>query len=112
MGYTYLHFSINNQKFIHIFHLVPDNFPIPFEGLLGNDFLKSFNCLIDYQNNKLFVQDKYLNLYHLEYPLDLRDTLNDKAHYSNITNSSNQSFKLKLNNKISVGTENGNNRKN
>lgn len=80
--YTYLDFYIGNQKFTHIFHAVPDNFPIPFDGLLGNDFLKSFNCLIDYQNDKLFINDKHLDIFHLEYPIRAQIQRDYKSKFS------------------------------
>lgn len=35
-------------EFEHKFHIVPDDFFIPSNGIIGKDFLKRFKCLIDY----------------------------------------------------------------
>lgn len=37
----------------HKFHIVPDMFNIPADGILGKDFLKKFRCKIDYQDMTL-----------------------------------------------------------
>lgn len=33
---------------IHKFHLIPEDLPIPTDGILGRDFLTKFRCVIDY----------------------------------------------------------------
>lgn len=42
----------------HNFRIVPENFPVPGDGILGLDFLKKFNCKIDYNNSgsNLFIR--------------------------------------------------------
>lgn len=37
------------------FHIVPKNFPIPCDGILGIDFIKSFNCSLNYQANEDYL---------------------------------------------------------
>lgn len=39
----------------HDFHVVEDNFPIPCSGILGLDFFKKYNCVLDYQTNQDWI---------------------------------------------------------
>lgn len=48
LGSFQLTLTIENIEFTHKFHLVPDNFLIPSNGIIGKDFLKRFKCLINY----------------------------------------------------------------
>lgn len=64
IGYNELKININNKYYMHTFHFVKDDFPIPFDGILGNDFLKQHYVKIDYRKNKLFIEDTYINLFH------------------------------------------------
>lgn len=61
--YTHLQILPNLN---HTFHVVPDNFPIPFDGLLGNDVLKGYNCLIDYENNLINIKTHAIRLKHIK----------------------------------------------
>lgn len=47
----YKQFSI-----IQIFHVVPDSFSIPAEGILGKDFLKNNYCTINYETMELRIK--------------------------------------------------------
>lgn len=40
---------------IHTIHVVPDEFAIPVPGILGKDFLKDFQCTIDYATMTLTI---------------------------------------------------------
>lgn len=40
----------------HKFHIVSNNFQIPAHGILGKDFLKRFNCQIDYEKMQLVIK--------------------------------------------------------
>lgn len=44
--------QINGVTFIHSFHLVRDDFPIPTEGILGQDFLSAYKAIINQRNSK------------------------------------------------------------
>lgn len=44
---TLLH--IQNFTTEHVFHVVADDFPIPSTGILGKDFIKRYNCIINYE---------------------------------------------------------------
>jgi len=48
---------IHFEKFslIHEVHVVPDEFAIPVSGILGKDFLKNFQCNIDYATMTLTI---------------------------------------------------------
>lgn len=38
----------NNIEIPIEFSVIPDNFPIPVEGIIGKDFIKRYNCILDY----------------------------------------------------------------
>ena len=47
--------NINGYKIIQKLHVVSEEFNIPSDGILGRDFLKTFNCKIDYSNKTLTI---------------------------------------------------------
>lgn len=47
---------IQGYSIEHKFHIVPNEFNIPAEGILGKDFLKRFNCIMDYNNMTLTLK--------------------------------------------------------
>lgn len=40
----------------HDFHVVPESFLIPADGIIGKDFFKTYKCIIDYDNRSLTVR--------------------------------------------------------
>lgn len=54
-GTISINFRINNGTLPCTFHVVPDNFNIPSDGILGKDFLKNYKCHIDYYNMNLII---------------------------------------------------------
>lgn len=44
---------MNNFSISHEFHVVPDNFHIPADGIIGKDFLKLHKCTLDYDQMSL-----------------------------------------------------------
>lgn len=40
----------------HIFHVVPDRFAIPTDGLIGKDFMRLYQCKLDYADSTLTVR--------------------------------------------------------
>ena len=46
---------IENIALRHDFHIVPSNFQIPCDAILGLDFIKKFNCVLDYNKNKDYL---------------------------------------------------------
>lgn len=47
--------KIGNKIIEHTFHIVDDDFPIPFDGILGVDFLEKFEGKIDYAKRNLEI---------------------------------------------------------
>lgn len=50
LGVIFADLSVKNFKIEHKYHVVPDDFNIPSEGILGRDFIKRFRSLIDYDS--------------------------------------------------------------
>lgn len=44
---------IDEISIAHVFHVVPDEFGIPSDGILGKDFLKIHRCVLDYEDMTL-----------------------------------------------------------
>lgn len=49
-------FHTNDYILENKLHIVPDNFDIPVPGIIGRDFLRNFNCKIDFENNVLTIR--------------------------------------------------------
>lgn len=43
----------NNFSIYHPFHVVPNSFHIPVDAILGKDFFKTYECIIDYNDKTL-----------------------------------------------------------
>lgn len=41
-------FLPNNIQIKHTFHVMPDDIEIPSNGIIGKDFIKLYNCILDY----------------------------------------------------------------
>lgn len=52
LGCARMEIGAENYLVTHDFHVVRDNFPIPCDGLLGMDFIKEFNCILDFQRGQ------------------------------------------------------------
>lgn len=46
-------FFVHDTTFCQNLHAVEDSFCIPVDGILGKDFLKQYNCLLDYRDMSL-----------------------------------------------------------
>lgn len=64
-GYTYslgkitAHLNLcDGYSVTHDFQVVKDDFPLPVDAILGEDFLKSFNCSIDYFKSQLLIRTR------------------------------------------------------
>lgn len=66
IGYSYLNIKLQDKIISHKFHIVQDNFPISFNGLLGNDFLTRFNCIVDYENHCFSISKITIPLNHFQ----------------------------------------------
>lgn len=47
---------INSISLPVLFHVVPDAFDIPSDGILGKDFIKAYKCKLDYDNMTVLIQ--------------------------------------------------------
>lgn len=64
IGCAHLTFEIGHKRVYHILHVVPDNFPIQCNGVIGSDFLSKTNSIISYQENKIRICDIDINIEH------------------------------------------------
>lgn len=56
----------NGDKISQNFQIVPDDFPIPCNGILGKDFLKANKCIINYSKNSLeLLSNDYIGSFNL-----------------------------------------------
>ena len=55
IGRTKAELICEDIAFKHNFYLVANEFPIPCDGILGLDFIKSFNCILDFNEGKDFI---------------------------------------------------------
>lgn len=55
-GSILINFIFGHFLIQHKIHIVPDNFPIPSNGILGKDFIKIHLCLIDYGEMTLTIR--------------------------------------------------------
>lgn len=55
LGTAYVEFKFGSLWLSHKVHIVPESFEIPVSGILGKDFLKAFECNIDYSTMTLTV---------------------------------------------------------
>ena len=53
----------------HKFHAVPNDFPIPCDGIIGVDFLREFNCKLDFMENKDWLVLRPHNFQHFAIPI-------------------------------------------
>ena len=63
LGEIKLEFLINNKVYMFPFQIVPDNFPIESKGIAGSNFLKKFQAIINYESNKLVLNNTVFQLY-------------------------------------------------
>ena len=48
--------KLNDENIRTEFHIVNARFPIPKDGILGNEFLSKNNAIVDIANNRLIIQ--------------------------------------------------------
>jgi hypothetical protein len=70
IGYCYFDLLVNKKIYTQVFHVVKDNFPIPFDGIIGNNFLKAHDAVIDYQNDYLKIEKECIKLNHIQVPIE------------------------------------------
>lgn len=58
LGTIYTTIFIGNTEIEIELVVVPHNFPIPVDGIIGKDFLKSHKCSINYHTNKFIIRHR------------------------------------------------------
>lgn len=61
-GVIPLDFFFNDIIITHDFHVVPDDFNIPSDGIIGKDFNRRFKCMIDYDEMAFTIRNKGNNI--------------------------------------------------
>lgn len=74
LGSTVVKIFIENLEFRHKFYIMPSSFNIPSDGIIGKDFNKEYNCVIDYGRESFTIRTK---LRDVEIPIHMysKDTL-------------------------------------
>lgn len=80
LGKVITELRIKNLLVKHEFHVVSDEFPIPSDGILGLDFIRKYNCMLDYQTD----QD-WLILRPSDYPGDITVPMLDSPSINSIS---------------------------
>lgn len=62
LGTTNMKIKFNDRWVSHKVHVVPETFEIPVGGILGKDFLKTFNCNIDYSTMTLTINTTEISI--------------------------------------------------
>lgn len=55
LGSINIELYINDTMIIHKFHIMPDEFCIPSDGIIGKDFMKLYECIMDYGNETFTI---------------------------------------------------------
>lgn len=62
LGIVNLEFYFDSITIVYTFHIVPDEFNIPADGIIGRDFNKYFNCKIDYADMTFTIRYSETNI--------------------------------------------------
>lgn len=84
LGYLHLDILIGKTQVTHLFHVIRDDFPIQFDGIVGNDLLKQHMCHVDYENDILHINNTRLPLCCIENPLT---NINPNTHEGHVNQS-------------------------
>lgn len=59
LGVTTLMIEIRGVDFVHTFHVLPESCRTPNDGIIGVDFLKTFDAIYDLRTESLRLQPNY-----------------------------------------------------
>lgn len=66
-GCAILELNISNQETInHRFHIIDEKTNIPYHGILGNDFMRAHNVLLDFKRGHILLNETIINIYHIK----------------------------------------------
>ena len=54
LGTLFFDLRFNNYLIPHKFHIVKNDFPIPCDGIIGIDFIKKYNCVLEFDHDHDF----------------------------------------------------------
>lgn len=65
-GCAMVELNISDQETInHRFHIIDEKTNIPYHGILGNDFLRAHNVLLDFKRGHILLNKTAINIYHI-----------------------------------------------
>lgn len=94
IGCTYLTFNIGDKRVYQTLHVVPDNFPIKCNGVIGSDFLSKTDSIISYKENKIRICGTEFKIEHDEIKIaseNLRENMNESTLRENMCDENNES---------------------
>lgn len=70
LGWRDVNLSNDDFEIKHALHVVPDDFNISSDGILGKDFMKKYRCVLDYENMLLsfWIDNSLISIPILEGP--------------------------------------------
>jgi len=69
LGTLHLEMCIANAAIPYEFHIVPDNFPIPGDGIIGLDFIKKYNCILEFHDQEDWFTLRPKNFRNINIPI-------------------------------------------
>lgn len=48
LGFIYAQINLGKVTITHKLHIIPNEFNIPSDGMMGKDFIKLYECVLDY----------------------------------------------------------------
>ncbi|CAH2098978.1 unnamed protein product [Euphydryas editha] len=94
IGYVHLTFEIGDNRVYHTLHVVPDNFPIQCDGVIGSDFLSKTDSIISYKDNKIRICGIDMDIEHEEINFmseELKENICRKGLQNNMCDEENKS---------------------
>lgn len=65
LGTLHIKLFTDQDEIDHEFHVVPDEFNIDCDGIIGKDFLVNYKCRIDYDSMTFTINNRYRNILNL-----------------------------------------------
>jgi len=69
LGTLHLEMCIANAAIPYEFHIVPNNFPIPGDGIIGLDFIKKYNCILEFHDQEDWFTLRPKNFRNINIPI-------------------------------------------
>ena len=70
IGTTFFDLKFKNCLIPHYFHVVHNDFPIPCDGILGMDFFRKYNCILEFSKDHDYLILRPHNItQHIEIPI-------------------------------------------